>query len=99
MARALTRTVFTLSACQGLMTSTNAMVVACAALVGLALANDPVLATLPAALKHVSTMLCAAPASQFMARFGRRAGFQLLVRAAQRFWQFLPICCCRIGAD
>ncbi len=77
MARALTRTVFTLSACQGLMTSTNAMVVACAALVGLALANDPVLATLPAALKHVSTMLCAAPASQFMARFGRRAGFQL----------------------
>lgn len=77
MSRALTPTVFTLSVCQGLMTSTNALVVACAALVGLALAGDPVLATLPAAIKHVSTMVCAAPASQFMARFGRKAGFQL----------------------
>lgn len=77
MARALTRTVATLSVCQALMTSTNALVVACAALVGLALADDPVLATLPAALKHVATMFCAAPASFFMARFGRKIGFLL----------------------
>ncbi|MEM7379223.1 MAG: MFS transporter, partial [Pseudomonadota bacterium] len=77
MARALTRTVFTLSVCQGLMTSTNALVVACAALVGVALADDPLLATLPAALKHIATMACAAPASFFMARWGRKRGFLL----------------------
>ncbi len=75
MSRALTPTVMTLSLCQGLMTSTNALVVACAALVGLALAGDPVLATLPAAVKHVATMLCAAPASYVMSRVGRKAGF------------------------
>lgn len=59
------------------MTSTNALVVACAALVGVALANDPLLATLPAALKHVATMLCAAPASFLMVRWGRKCGFIL----------------------
>lgn len=75
--RALNRDVLLLSLCQAMMTSTNALVVACSALVGMTLASDPLLGTLPAALQHVASMLCAMPASLLMARLGRRAGFAL----------------------
>lgn len=44
---------------------------------GRALAADPALATLPVALTVVGTLLATVPASQFMQRVGRRAGFAL----------------------
>lgn len=48
-----------------------------AALVGVALAPDPRLATLPAALYQLGTFATTYPASHMMARVGRRAGFSL----------------------
>ena len=44
-------------------------------LVGVALAADAALATLPVALTVVGTLLITVPASQLMQRIGRRAGF------------------------
>lgn len=74
---AANRDVLLLSFCQAMMTSTNSLVVACSALVGVTLASDPLLGTLPAALQHLATMLFTLPASLWMARFGRRSGFVL----------------------
>lgn len=74
---ALNKDVLLLSVCQAMMTSTNALVVACSALVGMSLASDPLLGTLPAALQHVFTMMSSIPASHMMARLGRRAGFAI----------------------
>lgn len=53
------------------------LAVTAGALVGRALAADPALATLPVALTVVGTLLTTVPASQFMQRVGRRAGFAL----------------------
>ncbi|MGB0865795.1 MAG: MFS transporter [Granulosicoccaceae bacterium] len=75
LASALNRDVLLLSFCQAMMTSTNSLVVACSALVGMALASDPLLGTLPAALQHLATMTFTLPASLLMAKLGRRAGF------------------------
>lgn len=59
-----------------MMSSTSLMITA-ATLVGYALAEDKSLATLPLAIQFVSTMLTSIPASLFMGRFGRKAGFLL----------------------
>lgn len=75
--RVLNKDVVILSLCQAMMTSTNSLVVACSALVGMSLASDPLLGTLPAALQHLFTMLCTMPASLLMERLGRRFGFAL----------------------
>ncbi len=75
--KALTKDVAILSLCQAMMTSTNSLVVACSALVGMSLASDPLLGTLPAALQHLFTMISTMPASLLMARMGRRFGFAL----------------------
>lgn len=74
---AVNKDVLLLSFCQAMMTSTNSLVVACSALVGMALASDPILGTLPAALQHLATMAFTWPASLLMARLGRRAGFAI----------------------
>ncbi len=74
---ALNKDVILLSLCQAMMTSTNSLVVACSALVGMSLASDPLLGTLPAALQHLFTMLSTMPASLMMAQVGRRAGFAI----------------------
>jgi len=55
----------------------NSLTLATSALVGSALAPDPSLATLPVALQFVATMSVTIPASLFMGRYGRRAGFLL----------------------
>ncbi len=47
------------------------------ALVGVKLAPDPTLATLPLGVTFVGMMLTVLPASMMMKRFGRRAGFTL----------------------
>ena len=64
-------------ACQALAASTTSLLVTASAIVGAALAPDPRLATLPAALQQLATFLTTYPASHVMARVGRRAGFSL----------------------
>ena len=53
------------------------LIVLVGGLVGLTLAPDPALATLPVALHVVGLGACAYPASSIMRRLGRRAGFIL----------------------
>ena len=53
------------------------LIVLVGGLVGLVLAPDPALATLPVALHVVGMGACAYPASSIMRRLGRRAGFVL----------------------
>ena len=55
----------------------GSLVLATAALVGVALAPSPALVTLPLGLMFVAMMLSAMPASLLMKRIGRRAGFML----------------------
>ncbi|HEY0476658.1 MAG TPA: MFS transporter [Kofleriaceae bacterium] len=64
-------------ACQALVASSTSLLVAASAIVGAALAPDARLATLPAAMQQLATFLATYPASQLMARLGRRAGFSL----------------------
>ena len=53
------------------------LIVLVGGLLGLVLAPDPSLATLPVALSMVGLGLCAYPAASVMRRIGRRAGFAL----------------------
>ncbi|MFT5226643.1 MAG: MFS family permease [Polaribacter sp.] len=66
-----------LATCQGLMMSCTSLTIATSALVGVLLAPTPVLATLPLGLTYGCMMLMMIPASLFMRRYGRRAGFVL----------------------
>jgi len=74
---AFTRNVPLLAACQALMMSANAMLVATSALVGYALASNVAYATLPYALQLIATMLTSIPAALIMKKTGRRLGFML----------------------
>ncbi len=75
------RTIWLLSLCQAVLMSSGSLVIASSALVGLALAEDKSLATLPLALQFLATMLTTLPASLLMRRIGRRPGFLLGVMA------------------
>jgi MFS family permease len=66
-----------LATCQALMMTCSSLVIATSALVGLALASNKWLATLPLGLQFLAVMSLTLPASLFMKSFGRRAGFQL----------------------
>jgi MFS family permease len=66
-----------LATCQGLMLSCTSLSIATSALVGVMLAPTPALATLPLGLTYGCMMLMMIPASLFMRRYGRRAGFAL----------------------
>jgi len=57
--------------------SCAALALSVTALIGNSLAPDKYLITLPLALQFVAMMASAAPASLFMRRFGRRAGFSV----------------------
>jgi len=76
------RNVTLLAACQALMMSANALIIATTALVGLALAEQKILATLPVSLQWIATMLTAIPAAMLTRRVGRRAGLMIGVMAA-----------------
>lgn len=69
------RNVWLLSGCQALMNSGNSLLIATSALVGLRLATDKSLATLPLALQFLTSMLTTIPASFLMKTVGRQAGF------------------------
>lgn len=71
------KNVLLLSICQALMMSGNSLLISTSALVGYALTEDKALATLPAALQFLATMLTSAPASMLMKYIGRRLGFLL----------------------
>lgn len=71
------RTVFLLAVSQALSMTGSSLVVTVSSLAGAYLAEDKSLATLPFALQYVGTMTATIPASLFMGRFGRRAGFTL----------------------
>ena len=73
----MNKNIWLLASCQSLMMTNNALLVTTSALVGLALAADSSLATLPLALQFTATMLASIPASILMDRFGRRSGFLL----------------------
>ncbi len=64
------------------MLSANSLVVTCSALVGSALAPSTAMATLPLGLQFTATMLTTLPASLFMKKWGRKAGFLLGAVAA-----------------
>lgn len=57
--------------------SGTSLVLTVTALAGASLTPNPILATLPLSLQFIATMAATIPASLFMRRFGRRAGFGL----------------------
>lgn len=67
--------VYLLSLCQALMMSSTALMMTISALVGLELADDKSLATLPLSAQFLGLMLTSIPASLIMGRLGRRTGF------------------------
>jgi len=84
------------------MMSANSLIVASAALVGAALAEDKSLATLPLAAQFVAIMLTSIPASLLMDRIGRKSAFVMVTVVgmsagglaawaivSHRFWLFV----------
>lgn len=71
------RNVFLLAGTQALFQTASAMVMTLSGLVGLQLASDKSLATLPIAMMMVAAAATMIPASMLMQRFGRKAGFLL----------------------
>lgn len=69
------RNVFLLAICQAMLNTSSSLVIATTALVGLALAPVDKLATVPLGLQFLATMASTIPASLYMRRVGRRAGF------------------------
>src|SRR5690242_3421099 len=69
------RTVWLLSACQALLLTTAVTLIAVSALAGYMLADNKVFATLPATTYVLGSWVSTIPASLYMKRVGRRAGF------------------------
>lgn len=66
-----------LAICQALFNITAITVMTLSGLVGQELAPDPALATLPVSAMMLGTLVSTLPASLFMQRIGRRAGFMI----------------------
>ncbi len=73
----LPRAVYLLSVCNGFLFINQSLLITISALIGFELADDKRLATLPMALQFAAIMVTTVPASLFMGRFGRQAGFLL----------------------
>ena len=71
------RNVLILASCQALAMSGTSMLITISALVGVILAPDKTLVTLPLAVQFIATTASTIPASLFMARVGRRMGFSI----------------------
>ncbi len=71
------KNLFLLASCQCLTLSSTSLMMTTSALVGMLLAPEPVLATLPLGLVYLSVMLTMIPASMLMKHYGRRVGFAL----------------------
>jgi len=70
----LSRNVAILAACQAFFFMANTILITTSGLVGLTIAPNPALATIPLAAQFLGTMLATMPASLLMGRVGRRAG-------------------------
>ena len=68
---------YLLFAAQSINLTTAVMSVAMAAVVGSMLSDDPAMATIPYGFQFLFVMLVTYPASWFMSRFGRKAGFMV----------------------
>ncbi len=62
---------------QALLLTSNVTFIAINALAGASLTSTPMLATLPIAMQALASALSSYPASQLMARYGRRLGFSV----------------------
>lgn len=71
------KNVYLLAVCQATMITGQSLTFAAAPFIGLALASDPALATLPIGVQFGATLLTVAPAAFLMKRAGRRPGFIL----------------------
>jgi len=69
--------VYLLSLCNAYQFICASLLITVSALIGFELAPDKTLSTLPLALQFFSIMVVSIPASLFMGRFGRKAGFIL----------------------
>ena len=69
------RTVFMLALCQGLLLTNTVILMAVNALTGFMLADNKMLATLPAMTYVIGSAVTAMPMSAFMRTWGRRRGF------------------------
>ena len=69
------KNVLILSVCPGMAMTGTSMVLTISALVGITLAPDPALATVPFGLQWVMTVSSTVPLSLLMRRFGRRPVF------------------------
>jgi MFS family permease len=76
------RNVGLLAACQALMMTASTLIVSTSALVGLMLADNKALATLPFGLMWLMTTLTSVPAALWMRRVGRQAGLMTGVCSA-----------------
>lgn len=70
------KNVVLLAGCQAMLLTNNITLISLAALAGYSLADNKMLATLPATAYVVGAALTTLPASFFMKRFGRQSGFQ-----------------------
>jgi len=68
-----------LATSQAMMMISNSLILTTSALVGLSLATDKSLATLPLAVQFIAIMLTSIPASYLMSRIGRKRGFIVAV--------------------
>ena len=68
-------TIYLLTACQAYLFISSTLLITVSALIGLELAENKALATLPLALQFIAVMSCSVPASLAMGRWGRRNGF------------------------
>lgn len=75
--RPVVKNVLVLAACQALVQTGTVAIITAGGLAGHLLAADKSLATLPISFLMIGTMIATIPASLFMGRFGRRAGFWL----------------------
>jgi MFS family permease len=71
----MNRQVLLLAAAQALFQTASTLVITIGALAGAELAAEPRFATAPVAALFLGTVVTTVPASQFMARVGRRSGF------------------------
>ncbi len=72
---AVPRTLYLLTACQAYMFICSSLLITVSALIGLDLATDKSLATLPLAIQFIAMMTTSIPASLFMGKWGRKVGF------------------------
>ncbi len=70
----LVRNVAILASCQAYFFIANTILITTSGLVGLTIAPNPAMATIPLASQFLGTMLATMPASLLMGRIGRRAG-------------------------